>query len=852
MTGPSPSRSGGPSSARPREGGGEAAREHWRSLSYADTLATLAVDPARGLSSAEVSRRRATAGPNEVADRPTPAILRLLRQFWGPTAWMLEVTALLSGALGNLVDAGVVALLLLFNAVLGFTEDWRAGRALSLLRQRLEVRARALRDGAWTLVPARELVPGDVLRLRAGDMTPADVKLGVGEMEADESALTGESAPVDKAPGALLLSGSVVRRGEGTGVVVLTGGSTLFGRTVALVRGAHPKFHVTEVTNHLVRWLLVIVGVFLALGFGVAALERMALLPLLPLMLVLLISAIPVALPAMFTVSTALGSLELVRRGVLVTRLNATEDASSMDLLLTDKTGTLTQNRAEIVEVLPAPGLPREEVIRWGAAASQEADEDPIDLAFLQAARRVPGTPLPEADRFIPFDPSTRRTEAILGEGPQQVRIAKGSPGTLAELAGLPGADRAALEERVRSLAERGLRSLAVARRTGDGPWQWLGLVGIQDPPRPDARALIAELREQGVGVKMLTGDSQAVAQHVAQEVGLGSRILDGVEFRQAVPAGLADAGRRAEEADGFSRVFPEDKFSIVKALQARGHLVGMTGDGVNDAPALAQAEVGIAVSSATDVAKASASAVLTAPGLEPMVRMVQVGREIHQRVVTWVLSKIVKTFQIAVFVVVAFLLLGRFVVNTFDVVLLLLTVDFVTLALATDSVAGSRAPATWRMGPLFRTGVVVGTFALGESLLLLAVLHAWVPGVVASLPELNTVGFEILFYFGLFTVLSVRSEGHFWVRRPGRDLLVACGADLVAITTLATVGFPYLAAVPLPVTLLVLSLVAVFAFGVNDAVKTWLLQAGRAAGRAPGGAAGGPGPGAAGPTGPV
>ncbi|MEM0128669.1 MAG: plasma-membrane proton-efflux P-type ATPase [Thermoplasmata archaeon] len=806
----------------------------WNRLSFAEATAALGVDPDRGLSAEEVTLRRARSGFNEVADRPTPPVLRFLRQFWGPTAWMLELTAVLAGALGNTVDAVIIVLLLLFNATLGFTQDWRAGRALALLRQRLEVRARVLRGGAWGAVPARELVPGDIVRLRAGDMAPADVKLGTGRMEADESALTGESATVEKGPSDLVLSGSILRRGEGTGVVVLTGPSTTFGRTVTLVRSAHPRFHVTEVTNRLVRWLLAIVGVFLALGFAVAAVERIPLLPLLPLMLVLLISAIPVALPAMFTVATALGSIELVRQGVLVTRLNASEDAASMDLLLTDKTGTLTQNRAEIVTAEPRAGFSPEEVLRLGAMASSEADEDPLDQAFLEAARRAPGPPLPPADRFVPFDPATRRTEAVFGTGADRLTVAKGSPGTLAELAGLPEPERQAVEDRVAALAGRGLRSLAVARRKGDGPWELVGWAGIQDPPRPDARALIEELRGQGVGVKMLTGDSQAVARHVAGEVGLGSRILDGEEFRRTVPRGLPEAGLAAERADGFSRVFPEDKYGIVRALQSRGHLVGMTGDGVNDAPALAQAEVGIAVSSATDVAKASASAVLTAPGLEPMVRMVRIGREIHQRVVTWVLSKIVKTFQIAVFVVVAFLLLGRFVVDTFDVVLLLLTVDFVTIALATDTVRGSDRPASWRMGPLFRTGAVVGTLVLVQSLGLLGLLEDVAPAAMAASSTLTTVGFEVLFYFGIFTVLSVRSERPFFVRRPGRELLLACIADLAAITVLVTVGIPYLAAVPLPVTLLVVAWVAVFALGVNDLVKVWLLRE-RRAGTPPG-----------------
>ncbi len=825
--GPDPPRGGAPSAGADRRPRSDAPPDRYLGSPFAEVAAELGADPAVGLTPEAVDRRRARDGWNEVPERRPSALRLLARQFWGPTAWMLELAAALAAALGNGIDAAVVLLLLVFNGLLGFSQEHRANRARELLRARLEVRARVLRSGAWTAIPARELVAGDVVRVRAGDMIPADLKLGLGTVEADESALTGESAPVAKGPDGLLFSGSVIRRGEGTALVVRTGGRTLFGRTVSLVGTARPQSHVVEVTNRLTEGLLGMVSIFVAVALVVAAADHQPLLPLLPLLLLLLISAIPVALPAMYTVATALGSLELAARGILVTRLHASEDAARMDLLLTDKTGTLTQNRSEISDSRPLPGFSPEELLGLGAAGSQEADQDPIDLAFLAAARAHPsGRSYPPLREFLPFDPATRRTEAVRGTGrDDELRIAKGSVEALAELGGLPAAERAALDRLAEELAEGGGRSIAVAIRAGTGPWRMVGVVGIRDPPRPDARALVSELAALGVGVKMLTGDARAVARHVAGEVGLGPRILDGSELRGALAAAPGAAARLAEGASGFSRVYPEDKFAIARALQSAGHIVGMTGDGVNDAPALAQAEVGIAVANATDVAKAAASAVLTEPGLEPMVRLVRVGREIHQRIATWVLGKMVKTFQIAVFVVVAFLLFGQFVVNAFDVVLLLLTVDFVTIALATDRVVAPPYPSDWRMGPLARTGVVVGVLALGESLGLLEGLRRFRPGLVATAGPLHTFGFEILFYFGIFTILSVRSHGPFWSRRPGRDLLAAISVDLLGITAAVTVGFPYLTAVPLADTLLLLGAVALATLGVNDAVKTWLLR---------------------------
>jgi len=494
------------------------------SASAPDTVTALHVDPETGLTHAEVDVRRKEHGYNEVTEQKGRPLLKFLGKFWGVSAWMLELIMVLSAFLRKYSDLAVVSALLVVNAVLSFMQERRAAGVVETLRRRLQVSARVLRDANWQVIPARELVPGDIVRVRPGDIIPADVKLLTGALSVDQSALTGESMDVDIAPGGVLSSGSVVRRGEGNGVVMLTGANTYFGRTTELVQEARPKLHIEAVVAKVVRWLFVIVGALLAVVIVLSLIRHVPLIEMIPLMLVLLMSAVPVALPVMFTVSMAVGSKELARRGVLVTRLSAAEDAATMDVLCVDKTGTITMNQLTVTGVIPLEHATEADVLFAGALASQEANQDPIDLAFLAAAEErhiFDGLPKVTRVSFTPFDAKNRRTEAIVEQNGKRLRMSKGAVRTVAQVCGLESPAIAALEARVNESALKGYRTLAVARASETGAPALLGLVTLYDPPRPDAKQLIAELRDLGVPVKMLTGDALAVAREIGQGVGL-------------------------------------------------------------------------------------------------------------------------------------------------------------------------------------------------------------------------------------------------------------------------------------------------------------------------------------------
>ena len=560
-----------------------------------ETLAFLQVNPDTGLSGAEVETRRKEHGYNEVVETKEHPVRRFLSKFWGLSAWMLELIIVLSAVLRKFSDLAVVSALLIVNAMLSFAQERRAAGVVETLRKRLQVSARVRRDSSWRVVPARELVPGDIIRVRPGDIIPADTKLLNGDLSIDQSALTGESKDADKTAGDVLSSGSVVRRGEGNGVVMLTGAQTYFGRTTELVQKARPKLHIESVVAKVVRWLFVIVGALLSVVVVLSLMRGTALIEMVSLLLVLLMSAVPVALPVMFTVSMAVGSAELAKRGVLVTRLSAAEDAATMDVLCVDKTGTITMNQLAVTGLIPLGQSNEPELLFAGALASQEANQDPIDLAFLAAAhdRHVfDSAPAVTRISFQPFDAKTRRTEAVVEQNGKRFRVMKGAVRTIAETCGLKPPEIEALEARTRDAAARGYRTLAVARGPETGTPALVGLVTLYDPPRPDAKQLIAELQALGVAVKMLTGDALPVAREIAQGVGLPNivRVAD-------LKAESAQAGNEAVDllagADGFAEVYPEDKYIVVQHLQAAGHVTGMTGDGVNDAPALRQAEVG-------------------------------------------------------------------------------------------------------------------------------------------------------------------------------------------------------------------------------------------------------------------
>lgn len=628
-----------------------------------EVLAELQVNAQAGLSAGAVELRRRQHGCNEVPVAATHPVLRFLAKFWGVSAWMLELIMVLSALLGKRADLAVVGLLLIVNAAVGFFQEQRAAGVVEALRRRLQVTARVRRDSVWLSLAARELVPGDIVRVRPGDIVPADVKLLEGALDVDQSALTGESGDAAKAGGDMLWSGSVVRRGEADGVVVLTGARTYFGRTTELVQTAQPQLHIEAVVARLVRWLFLIVGTLLGTVAVLSLVRGAAPLEVLPLMLVLLMSAVPVALPVMFTVTMAVGARQLARRGVLVTRLSAVEDAATMDVLCVDKTGTITMNRLAVTGVIAFGAASDDDVLSAAALASREANQDPIDLACLAAARArgaaggLPATLL----SFKPFDAANRRTEAVLEQGGQRFRVLKGAVQALAEVCGLEPAARAALDARAARAAGEGYRVLAVARGLEQGRAEILGLLTLRDPPRPEAAQLVAALRARGVAVKMLTGDALAVAREVATEVGLAGILPVSVLKTPHAPGAAASI---LVDAGGFAEVYPEDKFTVVRRLQAAGHVTGMTGDGVNDAPALRQAEVGIAVSNATDVARSSASVVLTEPGLGNILELVEQGRAIYQRILTWIINKVSRTVLKAAFVAIAYVATGKFVVS--------------------------------------------------------------------------------------------------------------------------------------------------------------------------------------------
>src|SRR6202142_819178 len=762
------------------------------SASVPDTLGSLKVNPETGLAQAEVDVRRKEHRYNEVAEQRDHPVLKFLQKVWGISAWMLELIMVLSAVLRKYSDLVVVSALLVINAVLSFAQERRAVGVVAGLRRRLQVSARVRRDSSWQVIPARELVPGDIVRVRTGDIIPADVKLLTGAMSIDQSALTGESKDADKNPGEVLSSGSVVRRGEGNGVVMLTGAKTYFGRTTELVQEARPRLHIEAVVSKVVRWLFVIVGALLAVVIILSLIRGVPLLEMIPLMLVLLMSAVPVALPVMFTVSMAVGSKELAKLGVLVTRLSATEDAATMDVLCVDKTGTITMNQLAVTDVIPLENATEADVLFAGALASQEANQDPIDLAFLAAAKDrhvFDGRPAVTPVSFAPFDAKNRRTEAVVEQDGQRLDVMKGALRPIAEAWGLQPPAIEALEARVSASAAKGYRTLAVARGPETGKPTLVGLVSLYDSPRPDAKQLIAALQDRGVGVKMLTGDALPVASEIARGVGLPNirRMADLKTASAQAGDGTVDlfAG-----ADGFAEVFPEDKYVVVKHLQAAGHITGMTGDGVNDAPALRQAEVGIAVSTATAVAKGAASVVLTEPGLTNIVALVEQGRTIYQRILTWIINKVSRTILKAAFVAIAFIVTGKFVVSAFAMLLLVFMTDFAKIALATDHVRSSRKPETWNIGGFILVSVILGVAMLAETLLLLR--FGWSRfGLAANNNALYTFSFLMLLYFAVFSVVSARERRSFWSTMPSRALMAALIADAASGTILTRGGLP-------------------------------------------------------------
>lgn len=742
-----------------------------------------------GLTTEEARRRLERFGPNAVAEREPPRWRVFAAKFWAPVPWMLEAALALQLALGSYVEAGLFATLLVFNAVLSFVQEGRAGAALDALRKRLAPTALARRDGEWVRLAAAEIVPGDVVRLALGALVPADARILEGAVLLDQSLVTGESVPVEAGAGSDVYAGSLVRRGQASAEVRATGAGTSLGRAVELVRVSRAPSSEQAAIFATTRNLAIVNATLalLMLGYGFAG--ALAGTDLVRLALTALLATIPLALPTTFTLSAAFSAQLLARRGVLLTRLSAAHEAAAMDVLCVDKTGTLTRNALEVEDVLALPGFERARVLALAATASSEGDADPIDAAVRRAAA-AEGVRALDIARFVPFDPATQRAEAEATEAGKRVRIVKGAFEALAEAQRAAGAER-----KVQDLAAAGHRVIAVAAGM-DGTLQLAGLIAISDPPRPDSAPLVAELRSLGVATKMVTGDSRATAAAIAGKVGI-------------------------DEADVFARVVPEDKHRLVTTLQAEGHVVGMCGDGTNDAPALRQAQIGIAVSGATDAAKAAAGMVLTSPGLGGIQAAVREGRVGFQRLLTYTFNMLVKKIEIVLFLAAGLVVFGEPLLTPTLMIFMLMTNDFLSMSLTTDRATPPRSPARWEMGKVTRAALVLAACKLAFSLAVVA-LGKWRLGLRPA--ELQTLALVALVYGAQALLFVLRERGRLWSSRPGGWVVASSSADVAIVSTLALSGTLM---APLPWRLLALVLAAVVALALLlDQVKIAVLRA--------------------------
>jgi H+-transporting ATPase len=714
-------------------------------------------------------------------------------KFWAPVPWMLEATVVLQLVLHEYTEAGVIAGLLVFNAALGFFNEGRAQATLAALKSQLALTASVRRDGAWKNIPASGLVPGDEVKLSLGGVVAADVKLVGGSILLDQSMLTGESVPIEAGPGLQTYAGALVRRGEATAIVTATGAHTKFGHTAELVRNAHVVSTQEKTVVRVVRNLAIFNGGLIVLLVTYALVRKMPVGDIIHLVLTAVLASIPVALPATFTLAAAIGAKALARLGVLPTRLSAVDEAATLDVLCSDKTGTLTLNDLTVTALHPEPGFDEAHLLAMAALASADGGQDPVDAAIRAASAKKTISDLPKLTKLVPFDPTTKLSEATAVDAKgAALRAVKGAFAVVSKLAEPSPTAAAAAEQ----LEGKGFRVLAVA--VGAATLKLAGLIALSDPPRPDAANLIKELRALGVRTVMITGDAPATAKIIANEVGLEGAIC---------PPGPVPADVRPEAFAVFAGVMPEDKFHLVQAFQKTGHTVGMCGDGANDAPALRQAQMGIAVSTATDVAKSAAGIVLTKPGLEGVVAAVKEGRITFQRILTYTINSVTKKIVQVFFLAAGLLITGQAILTPMLMVIIMITGDFLGMSLTTDNVKPSPTPSVWRVGDLTLAGIFMG---LCELVLCLAVLLVGKFHMGFGIDTLRTLAFVVIVFGNQATTYTNRARHHLWSTAPSRWLVLSSVVDLLIASTLANRG---VAMAPLPIVVIGATLAAAAAF---------------------------------------
>jgi H+-transporting ATPase len=745
---------------------------------------------ATGLTSDEAHRRREKFGPNTVPDTALHPWRRVLTKFWAPVPWMLEAAIVLEVALGKYVEGAIIAGLLAFNAGLGFFQEGRAQATLAALKSRLALNAAVKRDSVWTTISAVDLVVGDVVKLSLGAVVAADVRLAEGSVLLDQSMLTGESIPIEGGPGLQTYAGALVRRGEAIAEVMATGAHTKFGRTAELVRTAHAESSQQKAILHVVRNLAMFNGILTLILVGYAYALKLPLGEIVPLVLTAVLASIPVALPATFTLAAALGARELGRVGVLPTRLSAVDEAASIDILCADKTGTLTSNELKVTAIRPMPGFDEAHVLGMAALASSDGGQDPVDAAIRSAASQAVASDLPKLSKFVPFDPATKMSEATaIHSSGIVVRAVKGAFGVVITLTP-PSSDASAIADQ---LEAQGFRVLAVAAGAPEA-MKLAGIIALSDPPRTDSAALIAELRMLGVRTVMVTGDAPATAAIVARAVGLEGSVC---------PPGPIPDGVRPDDFAVFAGVLPEGKYNLVKAFQKSGHTVGMCGDGANDAPALRQAQMGIAVSTATDVAKSAAGIVLTKPGLGGIVASVREGRVTFQRILTYALNSVTKKVVQVLFLAVGLVMTGHAILTPMLMVIIMLTGDLLGMSLTTDNVRPSPMPNAWRIGALTIAGLFMGTSELAFCTAVLAFAKF---RLGLGIDALRALAFVVIVFGNQATTYTNRERQRMGSSPPSPWLIGSSVVDILIACTLATCG---IAMTPLPI----LVAAAVFAY---------------------------------------
>ena len=769
--------------SEPKHGG----KDDFKSLSMPELLKKLDAST-DGLTEKEAKNRLVQYGPNEIEEKKTNMFLKFLSYFWGPIPWMIEAAVILSAVARHWPDFFIILVLLLANAGVGFWEEHEAGNAIAALKAKLAINARVLRDGKWTTPPASELVPGDVIRLRPGDIVPADARLMDGDpVEVDQSTLTGESLPASLKSGESVYSGSVIRRGEIDAIVYATGTNTYFGKTAQLVQEVKTVSHFQKAVLKIGNYLIVLAIVLVAIIIMVAIFRGDPILTTLQFALVLTIAAIPVAMPTVLSVTMAVGARLLAKKKAIVSKLEAIEELAGVDLLCADKTGTLTQNKLTLGGPFCVKGVSPDEVILNGALASRSENNDPIDLAVLAGINDKKDLKGYKVIHFMPFDPVHKRTEAeVKTSDGKTFKVTKGAPQVIVDLTAITGKGKTEIEKAVTEFASRGYRSLGVAKAEGDGKWEFVGVLPLYDPPRDDAKLTIATACEMGVSIKMVTGDALDIARETAKKLGMGTNILDA--------SGLGDSNRKEtkaviesiEKADGFAQVFPEHKFHIIDVLQKSGHIVGMTGDGVNDAPALKRADCGIAVSGATDAARTAASIVLLSPGLNVIIDAIKESRRIFQRMNSYAIYRISETLRVLLFMTLSILVFNFYPVTAIMIVMLALLNDGAILSIAYDNVYFKNKPEAWNMHMVLGISTVLGVigvvaafvlFYLGERVFHLDRLH------------IQTLMYLKLSVAGHLTIFLTRTRGPFWSIRPAKILWIAVLGTQAIATLIAVYG---------------------------------------------------------------